>query len=93
MDDEVGANRKGLLQRGRQESVVDGHLRAGRVSPRRDGANVNDAHQGIAWRFDQHQGRAATQRRAEHFLVALIDECDIELAAIASGISRRYVPP
>src|SRR5881409_2618299 len=57
VDDDVRAERDRLLQRGREEGVVDDDDRADAVRGRRRGPHVGDAQQGIAWRFDPDHAR------------------------------------
>ena len=55
------------------------------MRPLRDARNIDDAHERVAGRFNQHQRRVEAQRRVETLCVVLIDESDIELASVAAG--------
>ncbi len=57
MHDQVRAQRERLLPQRRQEGIVDGDQRAGRVRRLGDRANVDDPQQRIARRLDPHQLR------------------------------------
>ena len=83
MHDHIGAERERLLPHGREESIVRGHQRTGRMGGIGDGADIHDPQQRVARRLDPDEIRlrsaerrpARAPRRSR-----LIDEVDRELA-------------
>jgi hypothetical protein len=69
-----------LLKRRRQESVVDDHERAGRARTLSDDANVGDAQQRIARRFDPHETRPPRGDQIERGWSGEIGKHDLEVA-------------
>jgi len=88
MHHDVRAERDRLLQRRRQEGVVDHHLRADRLRRHGDMTDVGDAQQRVAGSFDPHHGRAARQRRAQRAGIVKIDHRQLEPALAGTGAKQ-----
>ena len=88
MHDDIRAERDRLLQRGREEGVVDDRARAGRMRGFDREAQVGDAQQRIGRRFDPHQRGLALQRRGQRARIRKIGEHEFEMALARECIEQ-----
>ena len=88
MHDDVGIERKGLLQDRRQERVVDHGQRSDRMRRFDHMTDVGDAQQRIRRRFDPDQLRLFGKRRGQRQRIVEIDEGDAVEAALGLRVEQ-----
>jgi hypothetical protein len=88
MHHEVGAEVDRLLQRGRQEGVVDHRARADVVRRFDREAQVGDAQQRVGWGFDPDQRRIARECGGERTRIRQIGEHEFEVALLRERVEQ-----
>ena len=88
MHDDVGIERKGLLQDRRQERVVDHGQRSDRMRRFDHMTDIGDAQQRIRRRFDPDQLRLFSQGSGQRQRIVEIDEGDAVEAALRLRIEQ-----
>ena len=81
MNHEIRTERDRPLQGRRKKSVVDSNAGSRTLGLCGNRLDIDDAHQRIARRLDQHQGRRKRERCTQGSGIALIDEGDLDLPA------------